>query len=102
MVESSRDDSADILLGRLIRSYRDDARREGGRLSQDGLINLMIERGEEYAISLDCSSVSRWEVGARPAPREFLVAFGRTLDIPKSEMDRMLGLAGYDSLREDE
>ena len=102
MPESSRDDSTDILVGRLIRSYRDDVRRKGRRLSQDGLIDLMIERGEEYAISLDRSSISRWEGGARPAPREFLVAFGRTLDIPKSEMDGMLGLAGYDSLREEE
>ena len=102
MGKSSRDDSVDILIGRLIRSYRDDVRRKGRRLSQDGLIDLMIERGEEYATSLDRSSISRWEGGARPAPREFLVAFGRTLDIPKSEMDRMLGLAGYDSLREEE
>ena len=102
MAESGRDDSADMLVGRLIRSYRDDARRNGRRLSQDGLIDLMIERGEEYAAGLDRSSISRWESGARPAPREFLVAFGRVLDIPKGEMDRMLSVAGYDSLRDEE
>ena len=102
MDESGRDDSKDILVGRLIRSYRDDVRRKGRRLSQDGLIDLMVERGEESADSLDRSSVSRWESGARRAPREFLVAFGRALDIPKGEMDTMLSLAGYDSLREEE
>ena len=102
MVESGRDDSIDILVGRLVRSYRNEFRHKGRRLSQDGLIDLMIERGEEYATGLDRSQVSRWENGTRTAPREFLVAFGRALDIPRGEMDRMLDLAGYDSLRDEE
>ena len=102
MAGSGRDDSRDILVGRLIRSYRDDVRRKGRRLSQDGLIDLMIERGEKYAENLDRSSVSRWESGARPAPREFLVAFGRVLNVPKGEMDGILAFAGHDSLREEE
>ncbi len=100
--ESQGDDSAAVLVGRLIRSYRDDARRNGRRLSQEGLLDLMVERGEEYAANLDRSSVSRWESGARLAPREFLVAFGRSLRVPEPEMDRVLSLAGYDTLGEEE
>ncbi len=102
MAEHGKNDSADILVGRLIRSYRDDARRNGRRLSQDGLLYLMVERGEEFAAGLDRSSVSRWETGERPAPREFLVAFGRALDIPRGEIDRILSFVGYDSLRDEE
>ena len=102
MDDSHKDDSAAILVGRLIRSYRDDARGNGRRLSQDGLLDLMVERGEEYAVNLDRSNVSRWESGARLAPREFLVAFGRSLNVPSQEVDRMLSLAGYETLGDEE
>ena len=102
MNDSQKDESAAILVGRLIRSYRDDVRSKGKRLSQEGLLYLMVERGEEFAADLDRSSVSRWESGARLAPREFLVAFGRSLNLPKQEMDRMLSLAGYESLGDEE
>ena len=91
-----------IQVGRLIRSYRNDVRINGKRLSQDGLLYLMVERGEEFAADLDRSSVNRWESGARLAPRGFLVAFGRSLNVPKPEMDRMLSLAGYESLGDEE
>ena len=91
-----------IQVGRLIRSYRNDVRINGKRLNQDGLLYLMVERGEEFAADLDRSSVSRWESGARLAPRGFLVAFGRSLNVPKPEMDRMLSLAGYESLGDEE
>ena len=102
MGELHNDHSAAILVGRLIRSYRDDARSEGRRLSQEGLLNLMVERGEEYAADLDRSNISRWESGARLAPREFLAALGRTLNLPKPEVDRMLSLAGYETLGDEE
>ena len=102
MAETDRDDGRDILVGRLVRSYRDEFRHNGRRLSQDGLIDLMLERGEEFAESLDRSRISRWENGTRTAPREFLVAFGRVLNIPKAEMDGILAISGYDSLREEE
>ena len=102
MDDSHKDDSAAILVGRLIRSYRDDARGNGRRLSQDGLLDLMVERGEQYAVNLDRSNVSRWESGARLAPREFLVAFGRSLNVPSQEVDRMLSLAGYETLGDEE
>ena len=102
MAETDRDDGRDILVGRLVRSYRDEFRHNGRRLSQDGLIDLMLERGEEFAESLDRSRISRWENGTRTAPREFLVAFGRVLNVPKAEMDGILAISGYDSLREEE
>ena len=102
MDESHRDDGTAVLVGRLIKSYRVDARGNGGRLSQDGLIDLMVERGEEYAVDLDRSNVSRWESGARLAPREFLVSFGRALNVPEPEMDQMLSLAGYENLGDDD
>ena len=102
MDESHRDDGTAVLVGRLIKSYRVDARGNGGRLSQDGLLDLMVERGEEYAVDLDRSNVSRWESGARLAPREFLVSFGRALNVPEPEMDQMLSLAGYENLGDDD
>ena len=98
MANSERNDGAAALIGRLIRSYRDGGRRNGRRLSQDGLIDLMVERGENYAAKLDRTSISHWERGTRLAPREFLIAFGRTFDIPQGEMDRLLTFAGYGSL----
>ena len=98
MANSERNDGAAVLVGRIIRSYREDGKRNGRRLSQEGLIDLMAERGESYAVRLDRSSISHWERGARLAPREFLIALGRTFDIPQDEMDRILGFAGYGSL----
>ena len=102
MEDIHKEDSAAVLVGRLIRSYRDDVRRRGRRLSQEGLLDLMVERGEEYAANLDRSSVSRWESGTRLAPREFLVSLGRSLRLPGPEMDRILNLAGYDTLDKEE
>ena len=57
----------------------------------------MVERGEGYAANLDRVNISYWETGARLAPREFLIALGRTFDIPQGEMDRILSFAGYDN-----
>ncbi len=102
MADFDRDDSAAVLVGRLIRSYRDDVRRNGRRLTQEGLLDLMVERGEDSAAYWDRSMISNWERGARHPPREFLVAFGRALDVPQTEVDRMLILAGYESLGEEE
>ena len=102
MEDSGKNNSRNILVGKLIKSYREATEPKGRRLSQDGLIDLMSECGEEYATGLDRSSISRWESGRRTAPREFLVAFGRALNIPKSEMDGILDIAGYASLRDEE
>ena len=102
MGESTKDHSKAVLIGRLIRSYRVDVRSNGRRLSQDGLLDLMVERGEEIAEELDHSRVSRWENGERLAPRDFLIAFGRSLNVPKPEMDRVLSLAGYEMLGDEE
>ena len=100
-IHFDRDKSAALLVGRLIRSYRTSVRRNGRELSQEGLLELMVERGEDYADRLDRSSVSHWERGARLAPKEFLEAFGRALDVPRHEIDLILVLAGYDSPRDD-
>ena len=58
MAESDRDDSGAVLVGRLIRTYRDEVRRDGRRLSQEGLLDLMVERGEESATYCDRSMIS--------------------------------------------
>ena len=97
MANSEKNDGAAALVGRLIRSYREDGRRNERRLSQDSLLEFMVERGESYAVNLDRVNISYWETGARLAPREFLIAFGRAFDIPQDEMDRILSFAGYDS-----
>lgn len=102
MDESHRDDGAAVLVGRLIRSYRDDLRHNGRRLSQEGLLDLMVARGEECAVDLDRSTLSRWETGARMAPREFLEALGRTCDIPPHVMNQLMTLAGYDAPEDEE
>ena len=102
MAESDRDDSAALLVGRLIRSYRDDARRNGRRLTQEGLLALMVEKGEDSAAYWDRSMISNWERGVRHSPREFLVAFGRALNVPQSEIDHIMALAGYENLSDEE
>ena len=58
MAESDRDDSGAVLVGRLIRSYRDEVRRDCRRLSQEGPLDLMVERGEESAAYCDRSMIS--------------------------------------------
>ena len=63
MDESHRNDSAAVLVGKLIRSYRDDLSDNRRRLTQEGLLSLMVELGEEYAVNLDRSRLSNWETG---------------------------------------
>ena len=94
--------NAAVLVGRLIRSYRGEFRRNGRGLSQEGLLDLMVERGEDYAANLERSSVSHWERGTRLAPKEFLEAFGRALGISEGEIALMLRLAGHDSTEDRE
>ena len=95
MDESHKDDGTAVLVGRLIRSYRDDLKHNGRRLTQEGLLDLMGARGEEWA-ARDRSNLSHWETGSRLAPRDFLEALGRTCDIPQHVMDRLMSLAGYE------
>ena len=102
MAESDRDASGAALVGRLIRSYREEVRRNGRRLTQEGLLDLMVERGEESAAYWYRSMISNWERGARHPSREFLVAFGRALEVPQGELDHMLILAGYESQDEED
>lgn len=98
MADSDNNKSEAALIGRLIRSYRNSGKQLIGRvLTQDGLLDLMVERGEYHAVPVDRSSVSHYERGARLAPRDFLEAFGRVLNIPEREVELMLVLAGYES-----
>ena len=98
MDESGKYGGAAVLVGRLIRSYREEMRLEGRRLSQEGLLNLMVARGEDFVADLDRSTLSRWETGTRLAPQEFLEALGRTCNIPQQVMARMMSLAVYNGL----
>ena len=84
------------LVERLIRSCRDDAGAYSRRVTQDCFLTLIVKRGEGYAADLNRSNIYRWESGRRLPPRELLLALGRTLKVPGSEMDRMLCLAGCD------
>lgn len=93
MTNSNEANSAAVLVGRLIRSYRNSVSRDKPKLGQDALLSLMAESGEDYGI-YDRTSVSKWENGKELAPKGFLEALGRTLNIPESEIN--LILAWYD------
>ena len=95
MADSERNNSQAALVGRLIKSYRSGAGRNGRGLTQEGLLSLMVERGENYAVRLDRSTISHWERGVRLAPQEFLEALGRALDVPQGEIRLMMVLAGH-------
>ena len=49
MADLEKNDRAAVLVGKFIKSHRDAARRNGRRLSQGGLLELMAERGEGHA-----------------------------------------------------
>ena len=97
MANSDRDDSAAVPCGENhpVLPGRRQAKRAAAQPGTP-LLELMVERGESYAANLDRANISYWETGARLAPKEFLLAFGRAFDIPKPEMARILDLAGHD------
>ena len=85
------------LVGRLIRSYRDDRVHKGSRLTQEGLVELMAEINPHYA-GFDHANISRWENGRSMPARAALVVVMRALRLPDAEMDGILNLAGYEPL----
>ena len=85
------------LVGRLIRSYRDDRVHKGSRLTQEGLVELMAEINPHYA-GFDHANISRWENGRSMPARAALVVVMRALRLPDAEMDGILDLAGYEPL----
>ena len=92
------------LLGRLIRSYREDSSHAGGMLTEDALLHLMSVHGSIknehlilYRDQYDNSDVTSWENGQSQVPNEFIKDFGEALNIPEGEVEQMLSLAGEDT-----
>ena len=102
MVDSSTNEGQWSLVGRLIRSYREDDSHGGGPLSRGTLLYLIsVHRGVESG-KYDCNDLERWENGQGPIPREFLSDFCNALEIAPSELSRMKSLAGYGTEGEDQ
>ena len=99
MTNNPKDNRAAVRVGRLIRLYREDIKVDGKKkLSQTGLLERVGQVDRRYAEGYDRSSLGHWERGKRLAPREFIVAFGKAIDLSDQEVNVMLGLAGYDLL----
>ncbi|MCE2458135.1 MAG: hypothetical protein J4G14_10015, partial [Dehalococcoidia bacterium] len=75
MTESDRNDSGAVLVGRLIRTYLDEARRNGRRLTQEGLLDLMVELGDESAASWDRSMISAAAIRIAVAAGKYVTRF---------------------------
>ena len=80
MAKQDGDEDHRKLVGRLIRSYREDKTHGGGKLSPDALLHLMSvhegvkdDRKQEY--KRDPGLVSDYEEGKRSVSREFLEDF---------------------------
>ena len=76
------------------RGFEADGRR--GRLSQEGLLQLMGQVDPRYLERYNHSTVARWESGATRPTRERLEVFGKALQLPTAEIDGMIRLAGLD------
>lgn len=85
------------LPGRLLRSHREDSTHGGGQLSQDALLNFISVHNPSAPI-YDRSVLSHRELGRRTCPRQFLIDFGRALELDVKETDGLLVLAGYESI----
>ena len=102
-VTNNRKYSKAVLVGRLIRLYREGMEVEGKKnISQDDLLDLVAQVDRQYGEGYNRSSVSRWETGKRLAPREFIVAFGKALGLSEQEVDEMLALAGHNVLTQED
>ena len=88
-------------VGRLMQSYRLERKGKGrsGRLSQTGLLALMGRIKPEYG-DYSHSTVARWESGETLPTRERLEVFGAALDLPRTEIDGLIALAGLDPVPE--
>ena len=104
-MSSTKDEGKRKLLGRLIRSYREDSSHGGGTLSQDALLYLMSVHNkiadDGYADSYDRNDLTRWEEGNSPIPHQFLRDFCTALAISQPETNRVLWLAGFSADHED-
>ena len=95
-VWNSTDNSSMKVVGRLVRSYREDSTHGGGYLSRDVLLYLITahrEIGKDgNTLNYSHSDLSRWESGESVVPKEFLEDFCTALEISKPESDEMLDL----------
>ena len=99
---SPRDEGSQKLVGRLLRSYREDSTHGGGRLSQDTLLYLMsvhngVQNGVTYTAKYTNSDVSRWEDGKNQIPPQVLEDFCIALGISRTEKDHLFSLSGRDT-----
>lgn len=93
---SANQKSSMRLVGRLIRSYREDSMHGGGALSKDVLLYMIASHKEisrdGIAAQYDSSDLSRWENGESLVPGEFLQDFCTALEISPSEAKDMISL----------
>ncbi len=83
------------LVGRLIRSYREDESHGGGPLSPGALLHLISVHKEIKGGTYNPDALKRWEDGKEPIPEIFLSDFCSALDISEPEVNSMKSLAGY-------
>ena len=94
MAEKDVDKGRNSLVGRLLRSYREDDEHGGGYLSQVDLLKRMAKRGRRSAAHHP-SYISHLERGERRATLKFLVDFSDTLGLKEGEKEGLLELAGH-------
>ena len=100
MTNSTKDRGKWHLVGRLIRSYREDESHGGGSLSPGALVHLISVHREIEGGTYDPKDISRWEEGEGPIPERFLSDFCSALEISVSEASSMTSLAGYGAASE--
>ncbi len=82
----------------LMRAYRESFQTaSGGKgLTQEELLRRMGSVDSDYAQRFSRTTVSRWESGATRPNRERLEVFGRALNLPDTELEGLISLAGFD------
>lgn len=105
-MDSTKDDGRRRLVGKLIRSYREDSTHGGGMLSQDALLYLMSVHKEinrdEYVHKYDSDDLASWEEGNSPIPNQFVEDFCTALAIGQAEGNSLKGLTETGMVLEDE
>ncbi len=86
------------IVGRLLKSYREDDEHGGGPLKQTELLQEMTRQGRKSG-SLHPSAISHYESGSRRASLDYLDDISYTLSLSEDERDVLLELAGHRSPR---
>ena len=100
MTNSTRNEGRWHLVGRLIRSYREDKSHGGGTLSPSALLHLISVHKEIEGGTYNQNDLCRWEAGKESIPERFLSDFCRALEISEPEASSMNLLAGYGTASE--